>query len=806
MAHHRTVIIDTVPVYLPADSDASINYVAESLIRPLQSGNSYSCSELFDQSYQTRIQVPVFEDITIAAFGDPANMCINKNIQGKLKEASNSEKNAACRATVRCGRCPFYNNVFNIVAGIDLPVLSAFLPDLEDFSIKMDKANICPYYAALSRMSTADVVVTTYEALKGTLNGQRLPKERLVLDRDTYLVCDDPFAMEQMLEDCYNFALSVSALQRVITLSVERKRFLWEKQLNLLPEPSQVKHDFYSSLGCFCEILDKVGHVLTGRIPFSPETPKGRLKLLADLGLQKVSPKVLLELLTLLRADVFDVGRLQTRQRSTLIQDLQNVQQFLTNLTDPDVSHCLFSGESAGKNPFHFWPDRPEGVPDAEIDVATLNFKFFGVSVNPAIAALRRRGVGVLLTFGTMVPLSFAAIEPIGSFRILRLPYFESLRQSLSRTVFSGIFAFGPDDVPFLSASVQRETPRYILALGRSIRRIFEAMLPDKVLILFPSMTYYESCSAVWKADNTLDQFTDGLRLVQNCGGQNCTICVGHMAFWQRHSQHVVTFARGAALDGICGGFQAVVAVALPYQFVGDNKITMKKSSLKAFKAAAFHFYTQEAVNAAASPWIRATCLDPSSVYRGRVYIALDSRFTSHKQFLPHSLQQGMKEYTTFNEGMRQLTEFLRRIQPWDITTGGDAIDPDVLSHIRLLHRSVQFDHVQGAKIDVVNRLFDLIEQFRTDENIDLLATGVVDAIHVEQQFEGWEFSVYFLPWLMGFGQYFLRSAQQRYWPVVVQNLLKQVGDRIAEDPNRSWPNFTLDADVTSPHRRCHVQ
>jgi Rad3-related DNA helicase len=176
--------------------------------------------------------------------------------------------------------------------------------------------------------------------------------------------------------------------------------------------------------------------------------------------------------------------------------------------------------------------------------------------------------------------------------------------------------------------------------LGHAIRRIIEAV-SDKVLILFPAMTYYESCSAVWKADESLREFGEMLQVVFSCGPGTCAICAGNMEFRRREGHSAMTFVRGATLDGVSGGYQAVVAVSLPYQFLLDPKIAAKKAFLSALdRTAAFDFYTQDAVHAMALPFIKATALDPLSPLRGRIFIVLDSRLQKHLRFLPPSLQQ----------------------------------------------------------------------------------------------------------------------------------------------------------------------
>lgn len=167
---------------------------------------------------------------------------------------------------------------------------------------------------------------------------------------------------------------------------------------------------------------------------------------------------------------------------------------------------------------------------------------------------------------------------------------------------------------------------------------------------------------------------------------------------------------------------------------------------------------------------------------------------------------QGLKEYTTFNDGMSKLSTFLRNIPDWDISSGGaDLLDPAVFVHIRQLHKNVLADRWTGNRVEVIGKLFALAEQYRTDENIDLFAAGVLEAIQLERQYESSEFPVHFLPWLMNFRQYFRRSQLQKYWPIVMQNLLKQTGDRMAGS-DRSRLDFTLPADCQFVYDRCHVQ
>ena len=141
MDHHRVLLVEGIPVYLPKDVGTTLDYIPHSFIQPLLSPNSYSCTELADQSYpvqeivwstllsfiafkrkhsqptadaqpvaprfrviylcsgfgavrlhidllkrlRERIVVPDFENVRVTAFGDPANMSINRRVQARNK-------------------------------------------------------------------------------------------------------------------------------------------------------------------------------------------------------------------------------------------------------------------------------------------------------------------------------------------------------------------------------------------------------------------------------------------------------------------------------------------------------------------------------------------------------------------------------------------------------------------------------------------------------------------------------------------------------------------------------------------------
>ena len=66
--------------------------------------------------------------------------------------------------------------------------------------------------------------------------------------------------------------------------------------------------------------------------------------------------------------------------------------------------------------------------------------------------------------------------------------------------VWIGVVPFGPNGVALNSSYQSRESPQYMSDLGNAIAN-FVRLVPDGLLVFFPSYTVLDKCTTHWKSD-----------------------------------------------------------------------------------------------------------------------------------------------------------------------------------------------------------------------------------------------------------------------------------------------------------------
>ncbi|GAB4842167.1 Regulator of telomere elongation helicase 1 [Ancistrocladus abbreviatus] len=309
--------------------------------------------------------------------------------------------------------------------------------------------------------------------------------------------------------------------------------------------------------------------------------------------------------------------------------------------------------------------------------VRTLSWWCF----NPGIAMedFSRRGVGsIILTSGTLSPMDSFAQELKLKFPIrLENPHVISSDQ-----IWAGVVASGPSGYAFNSSYRSRDSLEYKNELGNAIVN-FARIVPDGLLVFFPSYYLMEQCIACWK---------------DNCPGSS----VNSSTIWERicrHKQPVIeprqsslfsssiddymsklkdSSTTGAVFFAVCRGKvsegldftdhagRAVVITGLPFATRTDPKVRLKREYLDHLAQSQIGFQTltgEEWYNQQAS---RAVNQAVGRVIRHRhdygALIFCDERFaSSHRQSqVSRWIQPHIKCYSKFGDVVYSLTRFFR--------------------------------------------------------------------------------------------------------------------------------------------------
>jgi DNA repair helicase Rad3 len=123
---------------------------------------------------------------------------------------------------------------------------------------------------------------------------------------------------------------------------------------------------------------------------------------------------------------------------------------------------------------------------------------------NPGIAlrALQKRGIySIILTSGTLSPLVSFAAE-------LQIPFPHQLENSHVigyNQIFCSVISKGPQGVALNSSFQQRNSDSYRTELGLSIWEVCK-IVPDGILVFFPSYAVMEQCLAAWRLKDSEGQ------------------------------------------------------------------------------------------------------------------------------------------------------------------------------------------------------------------------------------------------------------------------------------------------------------
>ena len=239
----------------------------------------------------------------------------------------------------------------------------------------------------------------------------------------------------------------------------------------------------------------------------------------------------------------------------------------------------------------------------------TLSFWCFSPGV--VMRALREKGIrNIILTSGTLSPMSSFASE-------LSVPFpvrLENPHVIQSDQVWGGIVPVGPSGKKLNSSYRFRDTEEYKSELGNVIVN-FSRIVPDGLLVFFPSYTVMRSCIESWKSYGTPTiwerictakhavteptnkaEFATAFNEFNNALGLNTTRLderfiddedgqVARTGEVARHKGGAVFFAvcRGKVSEGIDfpdKAGRAVILTGIPYAPKADAKVRLKRGFL----------------------------------------------------------------------------------------------------------------------------------------------------------------------------------------------------------------------------------
>jgi len=202
-----------------------------------------------------------------------------------------------------------------------------------------------------------------------------------------------------------------------------------------------------------------------------------------------------------------------------------------------------------------------------------------------AVGELRALGVrSIVLTSGTLSPMDSYAAE-------LQTPFpvrLENPHVVDSSQLIVGVVPRGPMRHPLNSSYAHRSTAQYKQELGSAVRNLAK-LVPDGLLVFFPSYAVMDDCVGFWKAANGGSAWTSITGLKHAVVESRSP---GQLAAQMKEYTEAIEAGRGGVFFAVCRGKvsegldfsdahgRAVLITGLPYPPHKDTRVVLKQKYL----------------------------------------------------------------------------------------------------------------------------------------------------------------------------------------------------------------------------------
>lgn len=503
--------------------------------------------------------------------------CLNPHVQ----QIDGAGINLACRSLVSRRACKWYNKTEGFLTSN--AEVHGTVMDIEDLVSLGENRTVCPYYLSREMANSSDMIFLPYNYLidPKTRSGLEISWENAVL------IFDEAHNIESVCSSSASFDLPIS----IISGSMDEVGIAAEILSNRsgdgqppalgLGKGENITETVHN-LRNLQLVLKKFEDVIAAyEIPPQGITKPGQfiLDLLSDLRLDQTTYSVFSSVMEIainvLTDDAMQSGRhmaykLNTTRLSALKDCLGKV------LESGNINNI-----SGYRVHIHKQQDKITGTM-----LPTVSFWCF--DPGEGMTALQSGCMNIrsiLLTSGTLSPLSSFANELRTDFPV-RL---ENPHVIDSSQVWVGVVSKGPQGTALNSSYRTRRDESYIQDLGNSIVN-FARMIPDGLLVFFPSYTVMRSCIEAWKATRRggssiwerISQYKSPV-VEPSESSMFPTVALEYKKKLESREQNGAVFygvCRGKASEGLDfsdKAGRAVVITGIPFAMATDPKVKIKK-------------------------------------------------------------------------------------------------------------------------------------------------------------------------------------------------------------------------------------
>lgn len=605
----------------------------------------------------------------MSILGSREQMCIHDEVRLMRGRTQNN----ACRYLCKKRLCRSHTKVSEFMK--NNPELGNEPFDIEDL-VKIGRTKgPCPYYVSRELHLGVDILFAPYNYLIDPANlRSSLPG---INWNNAVLIFDEAHNLEGICADAASFDLPAAYLSTCISEAKQCVDLCIKRRVIDKSSDGQHDPDNYAILRALLLKLEKRIAEITINSKEMGFTRPGHYiyEFLSDLNITYETANMLIETIdnaALLLEEENSIGSgLPIKSKGTVCR-LESIRDILNIIFgNGDKGHAKFYR-------FHVQESKSSSIDSMKGKVSRI-LSWWCFNPGLAMQIFIKMGVrSILLTSGTLSPLDSFALEFNLEFPVrLENPHVISANQ-----VWVGVVPSGPSGYSFNSSYKSRDSLEYKQDLGNAIVN-FSRIVPDGLLVFFPSYYLMDQCIDCWKNMNHASSTVFSTIWERICKNKQPVIEPKQSALFPDAIEDFESKLRDTATSGaiffaVCRGKvsegldfadqagRAVIITGIPFSMKTDPKVRLKREYLdqqafsqKDSKAlTGENWYVQQAaraVNQAMGRVIRHS-------YDYGAIIVCDERFAQQNWQCQMSywLRPHIKCYPKFGDVVFTLTKFFK--------------------------------------------------------------------------------------------------------------------------------------------------
>uniref|UniRef100_A0A1B0CHR4 Regulator of telomere elongation helicase 1 homolog n=1 Tax=Lutzomyia longipalpis TaxID=7200 RepID=A0A1B0CHR4_LUTLO len=522
-----------------------------------------------------------YSHLRAVVIGSRSQMCIHPEIS---KETNPSAQINQCKYAVKRKQCTYHTSVEHTKN--HEAFRSGGVIDIEDLVTKGRELKTCPYFMSKELYKEADVVFMPYNYILD-------PKSRRANQievANTAVILDEAHNVEKMCEESMSLELTSTDVASAIADVTWAMEKLADQQDKHDMEGYEERKDIsLDDLATFKEILlalektiDVIRLDLKKGVTFGGEYV---YEFLSQASITFQNFKSILSLIentlqyfaVIANTKAFGTKGASLQKLSDLLVIVfaQNNSQYMEKVTKCYRVHVDVEEQNT-------YAKKDGWLSTVPSTTQAKSFNFWCFSPGFAMSYLNDVR-SVILTSGTLAPMRPLISEmgidiPI----LLENPHIVSQEQ-----VCVKVISQGSDKEPLISNYNNRDNPKYITSLGRTILS-FTPVIPGGVLIFFPSYTMLNKCQTSWQDSGLWSQISNIKPIFVEARNKNDfqdTMVEYYARIQEPGSRGAIFMAvcRGKVSEGLdfadLNG-RAVFIPGLPFPPLFDPRVVLKKQYL----------------------------------------------------------------------------------------------------------------------------------------------------------------------------------------------------------------------------------